>query len=314
MGGKYSVMRSISAMALAFGLALAVAPSPVLAASKVVVVVNGLPVTSGDIARRAAFMRLQRQPGGEAAARQQIIDEVLKRAEILRIGASVSTTDVDAAVNRFATGNKLTVEQLAQVLDRAGVGLDHFKQYVAVSMSWPRVVSARYGGRSGGRLSNEELVRRMQENGGNKPVTTEYFLQQIIFVIPESKRKSITGKRQAEANASRSQYPGCEQAKVFAATMRDVSVRSLGRMMLQEIPSDWKPLVEKAGEGNTTATRVTEKGVEYLGICKKRQVSDDLAAEVVFRAEDLGKKSDGDDPNSKRFIEELRAKAQITEK
>ena len=181
-------------------------------------------------------------------------------------------------------------------------------------MSWPRVVNARYGGSGGGRLSNEELVRRMQEAGGTKPVTTEYFLQQVIFVVPAAKRNAIIGKRQAEANASRSQFPGCEQAKVFAATMRDVSIRNLGRMMAQELPADWKPLIEKAGDSNTTSTRVTERGVEYLAICKKREVSDDLAAEMVFRAEDLGKKSDGEEPNSKRYIEELRKHAQIVEK
>ncbi|HTO30016.1 MAG TPA: peptidylprolyl isomerase [Pararhizobium sp.] len=313
MGGKISITQTLQAMILAVGLAFAATPVA-QAASKVAAVVNGSPITTGDIARRAAFMRLQRQSGGTAAARQQLIDEVLKRAEVLRIGASVSTSDVDAAVARFAAGNKLSTAQLSQVLDQAGVGIEHFKQYVAVSMSWPRVVNARYGSGGSGRLSNEELVRRMQANGGNKPVTTEYFLQQVIFVVPASKRNAILGKRQAEANASRSKYPGCEQAKVFAATMRDVSIRNLGRMMAQELPADWKPLIEKAGDGQTTATRVTEKGVEYLGICKKREVSDDVAAEIVFRAEDLGKKSEGESDNSKQYLEELRKKAQIIEK
>jgi len=314
MGGKLSITRTVSAMILACGLALSSAPVTYAAASKVVAVVNGTPLTSGDVAKRAAFMRLQRQSGGTDAARQQMIDEVLKREEILRLNASVSSTDVEAAVGRFAAGNKLSIQQLSQILDQAGVGIDHFRNYVAVSMSWPRAVNARFGGGGGGRLSNEELVRRMQENGGKKPVTTEYFLQQVIFVVPASKRNAIIGKRQAEANASRSKYPGCEQAKVFAATMRDVSIRNLGRMMAQELPSDWKPLIEKAGENGTTGTRVTDRGVEYLAICKKREVSDDAAAEIVFRAEDIGKKTDGEDANSKKYVEELRKRAQIVQK
>ena len=57
-----------------------------------------------------------------------------------------------------------------------------------------------------------------------------------------------------------------------------------------------------------------KRQVEYLAICKKREVSDDLAAEIVFRAEDLGKKQDGEDPNSTRYLEELRKRAQIIEK
>ncbi|WEX78492.1 peptidylprolyl isomerase [Sinorhizobium numidicum] len=312
MGGKISILRTLSALALAGALSVAVG-AVAQAASQVKVIVNSVVITSSDIAKRAAFLRLQRQSGGAEAAKQQLIDEVLKRGEIARVQQSVSTADVDAAYARFAAGNKLSPEQLGKVLDQAGVGAEHFKQYIAIQMSWPRVVNLRYG--NAGRLSGGDLVKRMMESGGNKPVTTEYFLQQVIFVIPESKRGAITAKRQAEANASRSQFPGCETSKAFAANYRDVSIRNLGRLLAPQLPEEWKPLVEKAGDGMTTGTRVTEKGVEYLAICKKRQVNDDTAAEIVFRTEDLGKKkAGGEDPNSVKFLEELRERAQIVNK
>lgn len=295
-----------------FGLAAALLLSPLApaahAASQVVAVVNKTPITSSDLSKRVAFLRLQRQGGNlNAVAKQQLIDEALKREEIGARKMSVSTADVDASFARFAASNKMNTTQLTQILDRAGVGADHFKAFIAVQMSWPRLVNARYN--SGGRLSNQELVTRMMERK-EKPVTTEYFLQQVIFVVPEAKRNAITGKRKAEAEASRSKYPGCEQAKTFAATMRDVSIRDLGRILAPELPTEWKPLIENI-KGTTTATRVTEKGVEYLAICKQRQVSDDYAAEVVFRAEDLGKSKEGEDPNEKKYLEELRAKARI---
>ena len=87
-----------------------------------------------------------------------------------------------------------------------------------------------------------------------------------------------------------------------------------GRVLAPEMPEDWKPLVEKAN-GMTTGTRVTERGVEYLAICKKREVNDDVAAEMVFRAEDLAKAKGGeDDANSKKYVAELRKKATITER
>lgn len=311
MGGKFSIVRALSALALAGALSFAAA-TVTRAASEVKVIVNNVVITSGDIAKRAAFLRLQNQGGGAAEAKKQLIDEVLKRGEIARVQQSVSTQEVDAAYARFAAGNKLTTEQLGKILEQAGVGVEHFKQYIAVQMSWPRLVNFRYGGAN--RLSGGDLVKRMMEGGGDKPVTTEYFLQQVIFVIPQSKRGAITGKRQAEADASRSKFPGCETSKVFAANYRDVSIRSLGRVLAQQLPEEWKPLIEKAGDGLTTGTRVTERGVEYLAICKKRQVNDDTAAEIVFRAEDIGKKKGGEDPNSERYLEELRAKAQIINK
>jgi peptidyl-prolyl cis-trans isomerase SurA len=312
IGAKNTVRTMIAGLAFATvaGLALPKA-NMAYAASEVRVVVNGTALTSGDVAKRQAFLRLQHQKADAKSAEDQLIEQTLKQQEISRVRMSVSKDDVDASFARFATGNKLTTAQMTQILSQAGVGVDHFKAFIAVQMSWPRLVNARYG--NSNKMSNADLVARMMENNKQKPETTEYILQQMIFVVPASK-KGIVGKRKSEAEASRSKYPGCEQAKVFAATMRDVSVRDLGRMLAPELPPEWKPLVEQA-KGNTTATRVTEKGVEYLAICSQRQVSDDQAAEMVFREEDLNKAKDKNAPpenaNATKYLDELRKKAQI---
>lgn len=305
-------MRSVAFAFAIFAVPMIVTPQAnvAFADSAVKIVVNKTPITSDDIARRVAFLKLQRQSGNlNEKAREQLIEEALKREEIARVKASVSTADVDAAFGRFAASNKLTKDQLTKVLTQAGVGADHFKSFIAIQMSWPRLVNARYGGKN--RMSTQDFITRLKERG-QKPVTSEYFLQQIIFVVPESK-KSIVGKRKSEAEASRKRYPGCEQAKTFAATMLDVSIKDLGRILEPELPTEWKDLVTKTPEGGTTATRVTEKGVEYLAVCKKQQVSDDYAAEVVFRAEDLSKAEKGENPNEKKYLDELRSKAQITQ-
>jgi len=293
-------------------LAASLVIDPIVAAAQtsgVAAVVNRTPITTADVARRVAFLRLQRQKADSKVAREQLIDETLKRQEIARVKMSVSTDDVDASFARFAASNKMTPEQMAKILDQAGVTSEHFKSFIAVQMSWPRLLNARYGG-GGSRMSSQELVTRMKESK-EKPVTTEYFLKQIIFVVPAAKRNAILNKRKSEAEASRSKFPGCDQAKDFAATMMDVSVRDLGRVMTPNLPDNWKPLIEKAKNG-TTGTQVTERGVEFLAICNQRQVSDDVAAEAVFRAEDLGKaEKSGDNPNSKKYLDELREKAQI---
>ncbi|QFY59637.1 peptidylprolyl isomerase [Rhizobium grahamii] len=307
-----SAKTAFAAMAFTM-LAALVAPQAgkAFAASEVKVVVNGTAITSGDVAKRQAFLRLQHQKADGKAAEEQLVDQTLKQQEIARVRMSVSKADVDASFERFSTGNKLTPAQMTQILNQAGVGVEHFKAFIAVQMSWPRLVNARYG--ASGKMSNADLVARMMQNNKQKPETTEYILQQMIFVVPANK-KGIVGKRKSEAEASRSKYPGCEQAKVFAATMRDVSVRELGRILAPELPPEWKPLVEQA-KGNTTGTRVTEKGVEYLGICSQRQVSDDQAAEMVFRQEDLnnakGKDAAPENENSTKYLAELRKKAQI---
>lgn len=300
---------ALAATVLAASFVIEPTAQVAMAASQVVAVVNKTPITNTDVAKRAAFLRLQRKGGNlQKTARDELVDEALKREEIARARMSVSLEDVDRSFERFAASNKMTAAQMTKVLDQAGVTAEHFKAFIAVQMSWPRLVNARYGS---GKISSEELVKRMMENK-EKPVTTEYFLQQIIFVVPESKRSAILNKRKAEAEKSRGSFPGCDQSKEFAKTMLDVSVRSLGRVMKPELPEEWKPLIEKASANGTTGTRVTERGVEFLAICNQRQVSDDTAAEVVFRAEDIGKaKETGTNPNDAKYLEELRKKAQI---
>ena len=301
-------MRALMFGAAALALAVVADPAPraaFAATSQVSITVNKAVITNGDIARRVAFLRLQRQKGDlNKLAREQLVEESLKRQEIARQGMSVSTQEVDAAFARFSASNKLSVPQMTQIIEKAGVGVEHFKAYIAVSMSWPRVLNKS----AGPGMSNQEAVTRMLQSK-EKPVTTEYVLQQVIFVVPASKQ-GIVGKRKAEAEASRAKFPGCDQAKVFAATMKDVSIRSLGRILEPELPTDWKPLIEKAN-GVTTGTRVTERGVEYLAICSKRQVNDDYAAEVVFRAEDLGKEKNGKNPREEKYLDDLRKKARI---
>ncbi|OCJ18220.1 molecular chaperone SurA [Rhizobium sp. AC44/96] len=313
IGARKTVTTMLAGMAFALLTSLVVPQTgTAFAASEVRVVVNGTAITSGDVAKRQAFLRLQHQKADAKSAEDQLVEQTLKQQEISRVRMSVSKDDVDASFARFATGNKLTTAQMTQILEQAGVGVAHFKAFIAVQMSWPRLVNARYGNSS--KMSNADLVARMMQNNKQKPETTEYILQQMIFVVPANK-KGIVGKRKGEAEASRSKYPGCDQAKVFAATMRDVSVRDLGRILAPELPPEWKPLIEQA-KGNTTATRVTDKGVEYLAICSQRQVSDDQAAEMVFREEDLdkaksGKEAPPENANATKYLEELRKKAQI---
>ncbi|MBB4955877.1 peptidyl-prolyl cis-trans isomerase SurA [Agrobacterium vitis] len=275
----------------------------------VAIVVNKVAITSADVARRVAFLKLRHEAGDlNKKAKEELIDEQLKRQEIARVGMSVSVSEVDAAFERFAASNKLSTTQMSQILDKAGVGTEHFKSYIAVQMSWPRLVNARYSSRD--KMTTQEMVTRLLENK-QKPETTEYTLKQVIFVVPAAKRNAILSKRKAEAEASRSKFPGCDQAMDFARNYLDVSIRDLGRVLQPELPGDWKPLIE-AAKGNTTATLATERGIEYLAICNKKQVSDDLAAEAVFRAEDLGKQDKSkDDPNAEKYIADLRSKAQI---
>lgn len=294
------------AVALPFSLA---ATGDARAASEIKIIVNRQAITNVDISRRVAFLRLQREGGNlNQKAREQLTEEALKSQEAARIRALASDAEVDAAFQRFAASNNMSTNQLSQVLNQAGVTPKHFKNYVRVQLSWPRVARA-FGGAG---MSTQDLVSKMLERGDNKASTTEYILQQVVFVVPESKRsRSVLNARKREADQLRGRISGCDNTASSLTGLRDVSLRQLGRVLQPQLPPDWKPLIEKADAGSTTTTRITERGAEFIIVCSAKTVTDDKAAELVFRAEN---QEDGESDAAKKLLAQLRKRAVIANK
>ena len=307
-------VRSLTLGAASLLLAAIAVPQTYLPAhaEQIAATVNTIVITSSDVAKRVGLLRLRGVKGNlQKVAKQELVDEVLMRQEVIRTGTSVSTDDVDAAFARFAASNRMTPEQLTQILQRAGVGAEHFKAYIGVSMSWPRTVGARFGG-GGNRMSNDQFIAKLKENNGQKPTVTEYVIQQIVFVVPEKKR-NLAGKRKAEAEASRKSFPGCKEAKIFAAGFKDVSVRSQQRVLETQFPEEMRKEMAALSEGGTTKVVMGQFGPEYYGVCQKRQVSDDLAAQVTYETQDVkAAEKEAENPNSKKYLEELRKQNEIT--
>ena len=274
-------------------------------ASEIKYVVNNMPITTGDIAHRAAFLKLQRKKGD---AGQEMIDQTLRMAEARRLGIRISDAQVEAAYQRFAATNKMQLKQLDGVMAQSGVTKEHFKEFIRSQMAWNQALSARYSG-GGGQVSEQDLVKRMLEKGGAKPSAIEYMLQQVIFVVPAAERSATLAKRKREADAMRARFNGCNTTREFAKGLIDVTVRDLGRVLAPQLPPDWAEQVKATKLGGATPVRETDRGIEFIGICSSREVSDDKAAQMVFQSEGGGDKDA--DALSAKYVEELKAKAKI---
>lgn len=279
-------------------------------ASEIKYVVNNIPVTSYDIQRRTAFFKVQHRKGGQKEAADEMIDQAIRTAEIKRLGIRIADQQVDDAYARFAGSNKLKPEQMDQILNQAGVTAAHFKDFIRAQMGWNQALQARY--RATGALSDQDVVQRMLQKGGEKPKATEYMLQQIVFVVPTAERGALLGKRKREAEALRARFSGCDKTREFAKGLVDVTVRDLGRILAPELPPDWADAIKSTKAGSATTVRETERGVEFIGICSSKEVSDDRVARMVFQSE--AKQSDEAEELSKKYMAELKKKATIVER
>ncbi|MER9327071.1 peptidylprolyl isomerase [Mesorhizobium sp. M0152] len=305
---KYLFSAGFALLVAATSVSMTVMTPPAFA-SEIKYVVNDIPVTTGDIAHRAAFLKLQRKKGD---AGQEMIDQTLRMAEARRLGIRISDAQVETAYQRFASNNKMQLGQLDGVMEKSGVGKDHFKEFIRAQMAWNQALSARYRSGEGGSVTEQDAVRRMLDKGGSKPSATEYMLQQVIFVVPAAERSATLAKRKREADAMRARFNGCNSTREFAKGLLDVTVRDLGRVLAPQLPPDWAEQIKATKVGGATVTRATERGVEFIGICSSREVSDDKVAQMVFQNEGSGDKNA--DELSKKYVDELKAKARIVKR
>lgn len=283
-------------------------------AAEIKVIVNNNPITNVDIANRAAFLKLQRHGGNlNQIAKDELTEEMLKRVEMKSRGIVVSDKEIETAYAGFATRNKMSVTQLNQLMNQAGITPQHFKTFIMVQMGWNRAVGARF--RSEGMMSEQDAVQRMLKDGGKKPSSSEYTLQQVIFVVPAAQRSSgLMAKRRQEANALRNRFTSCENTRAQTKGMLDVTVRDLGRHLELQLPPEWSTQLKTTGIGRPTAVQDTDKGVEFLAVCAKRTVSDDRVAQLTFSMEGTSNNSDQEKKGeeiSKKYVKELREKAKI---
>ncbi|MBZ9852598.1 peptidylprolyl isomerase [Mesorhizobium sp. CA13] len=305
---KYLFSAGLALLVAATSVSMTIITPPAFA-SEIKYVVNDIPITSGDIAHRAAFLKLQRKKGD---AGQEMIDQTLRMAEARRLGIRISDAQVEAAYQRFASSNKMQLSQLDGVMEKSGVSKSHFKEFIRAQMAWNQALSARYRSGEGGSVTEQDAVRRMLDKGGSKPSATEYMLQQVIFVVPAAERSATLGKRKREADAMRARFNGCNTTRQFAKGLIDVTVRDLGRVLAPQLPPDWAEQIKATKVGGATPTRQTERGVEFIGICSSREVSDDKVAQMVFQSE--GSNDKAADDLSKKYVDELKAKARIVKR
>ena len=313
------MVRPLAVAAVLAGATTLAALAPVPAqATEIKYVVNNLPVTSYDIQRRAAFLRIQNQRGNlQDRAAEEMIDQAVRVSEMNRLRIRISDDQVSDAYANFARSNNMSTSQLDQVLNQSGVSKGHFRDFIRAQMGWSQVMTSRAqqgsGSGAGGRVTEQEAVRRMLQQGGEKPSATEYMLQQIVFVVPAAERGSKLAARKREAEALRQRFQGCDSTREFAKGLLDVTVRDLGRVLAPQLPPEWAQAIQSVQPGAATPVRETERGAEFIGVCSAREVSDDRTAQMVFQSQQQGGGTSGgsDENTSAKLTSELREKAVI---
>jgi len=131
--------RWLLAVSMAAAILITLSLSPVSAQGQFtpVVRVDGMVITSFELAERQKFLTLLRAPGDvRRLATDQLINEKIQLREAARAGIEADEEAIRAGMEEFAQRGDLNAEQFIQLLDQAGIDASTFREFVTAGVVW----------------------------------------------------------------------------------------------------------------------------------------------------------------------------------
>lgn len=156
---------------------------------KIVAVVNGDIISSQDITNRVnAFVLstripLNAQTRGMINARvlQTTIDEKLKLQDAAKQGIEVSEEDINRSIAGFEKNNKIPQGKLRNILKKAGVSYDSYREQLKTDLGWVRLVRRQMAGET---LTQKEIEQTL--DNAKKDLNTPKYMVSEIFIRKEN--------------------------------------------------------------------------------------------------------------------------------
>ncbi|MCU0818766.1 MAG: SurA N-terminal domain-containing protein [Beijerinckiaceae bacterium] len=264
-------------LALGFAGAAAVPAS----AQNAVATVDGLPITNFDVAQR---IRIVQQVEGRRMDRrtaiQELIDDKVKLIQARRSGYRVTEEGVEVEYNRIAKSGGRDIKTFDLALRQAGIEPASLRDKIRADLAWQ--VLLRDQARKGAQVSPEELEKAIDEEMKKQKPIVDYFLRNVVFVVP---RGVSPGAREAAANAARARFSGCETGFDEMRNLPEVAIRQATFRSSDQMNDALLKLLDRTPVGKLTPPFRTEQGIEMVAVCERnpRPVSQALRTEVMDR-------------------------------
>lgn len=143
----------------------------------VTAVVNDSVISDYDLRQRVALFLatsgMHPSPDAMKAIRQQVLSQLeTERLEILeaqRKKISISTSEVDKAIDSILKDNHLTMDQVKQLLVKDGVDMATFRSQLAAQLAWTKTVQDEYGDRVNVNSADVDAEFKRIAQSANKP-------------------------------------------------------------------------------------------------------------------------------------------------
>ena len=264
--------------ALCLGALLIAAPSQLMAqgSGRLIAIVNDEPISEYDLSQRIKMNKTLSSAKGSPqqqrkAALKELIDNVLKRQEANRLKLTVKPADVERSFQNMANRAGISQQAWSSRLKSGGVAVGTIRQEIQSSLSWRRVVQARFGRR----IQVETIdVDREYERALAKPGKSQkfYVLQRILLPHQKNAPQPLVRTRLAEAHRIIKRFKGCGGAKKAASGIFNVKIQKKQTVPAEAVPKDLRRALDKAGPGRAVGPGPSPGGVILIAYCNRKIV------------------------------------------
>lgn len=149
-GRRIAKGTATAALCLALATGTALPPAPAMAQDLFAprLYVNNQVISEYEFQQRVLFLTVLRAPGNpEEEALKALIDDRLRLTEAKRLGLRLTEEEIIGGMTEFAGRANLTAEQFVEELQKVGISVETFRDFVAAGLLWRQAVRARFLGK-----------------------------------------------------------------------------------------------------------------------------------------------------------------------
>ena len=282
---------------LACGAALAQSGRPERAAAarialvdRIVAVVNKEVITQHELAERVnrVLKEMQRR-GTSLPDRGEFEHQVLERLIVEKVqlqfaretGLRVDDLDLDRTVNRVADGNKLSLTEFRQTLERDEIRFDRFREELRNEILITRLREREVTGKL--TVSEAEIENFLLEQSERKGAATEYNIAHILVRVPEQASPEQLEARRARAEEAVKRLKGGADFAQLAAAYSDAPDALQGGVMgwrsEERLPELFVEALAKLKAGDASNVLRSPAGFHVLKLVELRGAGAPLLVE-----------------------------------
>ncbi len=253
-------------------------PVPV---DRIVAVVNDEVITLHELRAGldVAVSQLRRQgtplPPRDVLERQMLERLIMDKVQLQHardIGLRIDDVQLDQALQRIAAGNKMTMAQFREALQKDGVAFDKFREDIRNEMTIARVREREVESKIA--ISEGEIENYLSGESAKAGTSEEYEVAHILLRAPESASPEQISGLKAKADQVLDRAVKGENfsqlAAAYSAAPDGLQGGSLGMRPLDRLPTIFSEVVVKLKPGEVAPLLRSPNGFHIVKLVSKR--------------------------------------------